>query len=161
MENSKGFTLIELLVVVLIIGILAAIALPQYTKTVEKSRAAEALLNLKAITDAAQRYYLLNGSYDGLSINIGAPGGSDSLDIDVSASKNFYYMTGTCAGDKCLIFACRVPPPQPFDPVHGIYLCAYQINYSLDKGGFSSDNPRTCVGGADITICNTINPMLK
>ena len=60
---KKGFTLIELLVVVLIIGILAAIALPQYTKTVERSRAAEAMSVLKAINDAQQRFFLENQTF--------------------------------------------------------------------------------------------------
>jgi len=53
--NKKGFTLIELLVVVLIVGILAAIALPQYLKVVEKSRASEALSVLGAMAAAVQR----------------------------------------------------------------------------------------------------------
>ncbi len=52
----KGFTLIELLVVVVIIGILASIALPQYELVVEKSRATEAMINAKAIQDACQRH---------------------------------------------------------------------------------------------------------
>ena len=58
--NKKGFTLIELLVVVLIIGILAAIALPQYFKAVERSRSAEALSILTALGGAQQRYMLAN-----------------------------------------------------------------------------------------------------
>ena len=55
-QNSarRGFTLIELLVVVIIIAILAAIALPQYNKAVEKSRQAEAFLNMKTISDAVK-----------------------------------------------------------------------------------------------------------
>ncbi len=52
----KGFTLIELLVVVLIIGILASVALPQYEIVVEKARASEAMVNLRAILDAMQRH---------------------------------------------------------------------------------------------------------
>ena len=73
----SGFTLIELLVVVLIIGILATIALPQYQRVVAKARLVEAVTVVSTMQKAIDIYVLENGM-NGMTL--------DKLDIDVSAA---------------------------------------------------------------------------
>ena len=76
MKNKQAFTLIELLVVVLIIGILAAVALPQYKQAVNKAKMTQAMAALDAMGKAEQAYHLANGEYttdmDALDMGVGA-----------------------------------------------------------------------------------------
>jgi len=90
MKNHQAFTLIELLVVVLIIGILAAVALPQYKVAVAKSRLAAIKPILLAFKEAQERYYLANGEYL-------ENGSLDALDIE-------HACTGTNGEDETVFF---------------------------------------------------------
>ena len=75
MANRHGFTLIELLVVVLIIGILSAIALPQYVRAVKRSRMAGVVSTLKTIMHSGEAYAMTHSL-------AGSSSGLQSVDLD-------------------------------------------------------------------------------
>ena len=92
--SISGFTLIELLVVVLIIGILSAVALPQYQKAVTKAHFAEAMVNLKSLAQAHKVCYLEKGEgceIDELLVEVGEKEG-DSIYEEGGKTSNFEYM---------------------------------------------------------------------
>ena len=125
---KKGFTLIELLVVVLIIGILSAIALPQYKKAVIKARFAEAMINLKAISQADDVCRMAGGG------SCGDPKLCSMSDLDVqqmNTSKYFYYQA-SCS-------ASRHPQAQYLE--EDVCLCVVDGQIHMDQSGGAG-----CVG---------------
>ena len=88
---KKGFTLIELLVVVLIIGILAAVAVPQYTKAVDKARFTQVLTMMDSLKKGIDTFYLANGAVNILEKDL-----LDAMDIEVTGID---CTTNTCTSD--------------------------------------------------------------
>lgn len=132
--KNRAFTLIELLVVVLIIGILSAIALPQYRKAVEKARAAEGLLKLRTVGEAMERYYLANGNY---------PSMNDLNSLDVSVPNNNDW---TVSWDHGYVTMTHIR-----QPAYGLVYVPKYIS-SSDKGKMGCDVRNT----QDLTFSSQI-----
>lgn len=109
--KNVGFTLIELLVVVLIIGILSAVALPQYQKAVQKSRITQLTAHVTALYTAATSYYLANGVYPldirDLDLDITGGGTVKKSDLTTSDAQGVVFSNGikcvsSLSGALCL-----------------------------------------------------------
>lgn len=118
---KQGFTLIELLVVVLIIGILSSVALPQYTKAVEKARATEALQLLGDLATAEQIYQMGMNSYttDLSMLDLQMPGLSGTTVIN---TKNFHITTDTTNGFTAYAERATNGTVNPSEPKYAIML---------------------------------------
>ena len=116
-QNKNGFTLLEILVVVLIIGILAAVALPQYQMAVGKAQFATIKALTRNVQDAAQRYYFAQNTYEDVNSNldIDIPNGIDCY-VWISSNQvmcaktifgvemRYYIKKETGRPDSCLVY---------------------------------------------------------
>ncbi len=95
--KNRAFTLIELLVVVLIIGILSAIALPQYQKAVIKARYTTLKPLVKALCDAEEVYYLANNAYAAklADLDLSLPD-TDTVNWNTATNNELGYDWGWC-----------------------------------------------------------------
>ena len=94
--RNVGFTLIEVLVVVLIIGVLVAIALPQYQKAVLKSRFSSLMPTTKAVRDGNEAYYMAHGAYADVLENLDVTTtNNESMTLELSNDPEYAYVLST------------------------------------------------------------------
>jgi type IV pilus assembly protein PilA len=171
-ESRKGFTLVELAVVIVIIGVLAAFGVPQFLKSVERSKASEAFNYLSAVRSAQERYLAKNGVYWGGTIDksngsmtstTGA-GGSASEVLDINQTVPKYFSGGSTSTDITVTATSAMVSGAP----HPTWECtltrlgasssygAYTVGY--DENGYC---PPTATGRtvAPSTILDEISPM--
>ena len=155
---KQGFTLIELLVVVLIIGILSSVALPQYTKAVEKARATEAIQLLGDMATAEQIYQMGMGSYttDLSMLDLQLPGVS-STTTSTTKTKNFNITTATPATDTFAAYAERYKSDGTGPSTDPAYVISMYINASGTISMWCDASSKTAVGsGTSNKYCKSI-----
>ncbi len=148
-NKKRGFTLIEMLVVVLIIGILAAIALPQYQKAVVKSRVAEGLANLRTLGKAVELCQMEHGSsgkytddcakFSNLSISLGEV---DEEYGEVSRTEYFnYYPNNADETDHVLASALFLEKGRSVRYSPDVCFCLFRDGKIRGKSGNCNSEP--------------------
>ena len=163
-QSRLGFTLIELLVVVLIIGILAAVALPQYQKAVEKARLSEALTRINAMEKAIELAVLENGGVPSgnllgkisdisttLESSIDLTSGLSCRNIGLCYNKYWGY-AAWCDGTDCQWMANRYQNAED------------ESGWLLEIGGLYDGakwTTRYCYYESDLgkSLCNSLEPL--
>ncbi len=141
--GNKGFTLMEVLIVIVIIAVLAGLAVPIYTATVEKSRRAEALATLGAIRQSEMRYFSQFSSYtDGTS---GGTLTTGPLDFTFTAAAlgtggqrvHFTYTIGGIVGSPSVVFVATATRDTNVEGAGAGTVTLNQLGASTGTGNFA------------------------
>jgi type IV pilus assembly protein PilE len=137
-RQNFGFTLIEIMIVVAIIGILAAIAIPQYTSYVRRSQITEATSGLSEMRVKMEQYFQDNRSYDGTPAACGAAGTS------VAAAPVGKFFTFTCPTKTAIAYTVQA---EGIGQLAGLKLTVDQNNVRKTvavPSGWTMPSPDTC-----------------
>lgn len=117
-SEAGGFTLVELLVAVLIVGVLAAIAVPQYVRAVEGGRVSEALQWIDSLRGAQERYLARNGGY--------FAGAVDTEPFDASLGKMRKFSSSSVTASSVPSWTVALTRSSPCPAVYGCYTITYR-----------------------------------
>lgn len=130
----------ELLIVILIIGILAAIAIPQYMQVVDRGRATEAESILKTVTESVQRAGKFHANPQWNTLDVGIADGTLQADNVTMQTKNFQYRINNISQNNAAVLAIRRDGK-------------YTLEKHISDGAIM---PTLCVTQSDPDICNTL-----
>lgn len=105
-DRRKGFTLIELMIVIVIIGILAAVAIPNFVGMTDEARVARIQADLSTVGSAVEMYYAKNGAYPGSLSDLVGNGEKDGYlrKEPEPPVKNLSYVINSSTGEVTCAF---------------------------------------------------------